>query len=349
MSDRDLSDELLDAVSGARLDGVAVGIAGTGSKAFLSAVPQADSRDRLLSTVEHCGIVDYRPDELVVTVRSGTPIRDLQQMLRRQGQTLTFEPPEFRGLGTVGGAVATGLAGPGRPWRGGVRDAVLGVVMINGLGQRLVFGGQVMKNVAGFDVSRLQAGAFGSLGLLLELSLRVMPIPASEQTRVLTLERTAALALMRKWARAPLPISATCFDGGQLRVRLSGAEPAVLSAGNLLGGEILGDSSFWNQVRDHELSFFKDPAPLGVRRLPPATPLDAADVLIEWGGSRRWCRMDESESVEGLIPFGEGFARTICQEAGGNLLLGSYQQRLKAAFDPENLFNPEICHADLAA
>lgn len=349
MSDRDLSDALLEAVERARADNIAVVIAGSGSKAFLAAVPDVEPQGRLLSTVEHCGVVDYRPDELVVTVRSGTPIRNLQQTLAQQGQMLAFEPPEFRGLGTIGGAVASGLSGPGRPWRGGVRDAVLGVVMINGLGQRLKFGGQVMKNVAGFDVSRLQAGAFGAFGLLLEVSLRVMPLPAFEETRILDVEITEALALMRRWARTPLPISATSLERGQLKVRLSGAEPAVLTAGKLLGGGVLRDADYWSRIRDHELDFFKQANTVAVRHIAPATPLDAADTLVEWSGARRWRHVDMASSDAGVIPFGAGFAHTLCHQAGGDELLGSYQQKLKAAFDPDNLFNPEICHADVTA
>ena len=177
MSDHsDLSEAFLQAVANARADGQRLSIVGSGSKSALTG--DANSAEaRLLSTVEHRGIVDYRPDELVVTVRTGTPLRELNQTLAREGQMLGCEPPEFRGLGTVGGVVAAGLAGPGRVWRGGVRDTVLGVEMINGQAERLRFGGQVMKNVAGFDISRLQAGAFGMLGLLLEVSLKVLPQP----------------------------------------------------------------------------------------------------------------------------------------------------------------------------
>ena len=349
MSDRDLSDALLDAIAGARADRIAVAIAGSGSKAFLARVPDVEPQGRLLSTVEHCGIIDYRPDELVVRVRCGTPIRSLQQALAKEGQMLAFEPPEFRGLGTIGGAVASGLAGPGRPWRGGVRDALLGVVMINGLGQRLVFGGQVMKNVAGFDVSRLQAGAFGAFGLLLEVSLRVLPVPAFEETRLLEVDFAEALGLMRRWARTPLPVSATSLENGQLRIRLSGAEPAVLTAGKLLGGEVLRDADYWSRVRDHKLDFFRQGNIVGVRQLAPATPLDAADGLVEWSGARRWRHVDAASSVAGLIPFDAGYAHTLCHQAGGDPLLGSYQRKLKAAFDPDNLFNPEICHADVTA
>ena len=302
----------------------------------------------MLSTIEHSGIIDYRPDELVVTARSGTPLKELKQTLARQGQMLPFEPPEFQGLGTLGGAVAAGLAGPGRPWRGTVRDSVLGLVMINGLGQRLKFGGQVMKNVAGFDVSRLQAGAFGIFGLLLEVSLRVQPVPRFEQTHVLELSTAEALQSMRRWAAEPLPLSATAFEGGQLHVRLSGAESAVLESARGIGGECALDDSYWIGLRDHSGEFFRGHS-VGLRQVAPAADLRESDCLIEWHGARRWSWLDGALSPADTIPFDAGFARSLCEEANGQSLLAAYQQRLKAAFDPNNLFNPELCRADLTA
>jgi glycolate oxidase FAD binding subunit len=294
---RDASDEFLQAIASARETGQQLSIVGTGSKSGLTGNPSS-WEGRLLSTVEHTGIVDYRPDELVVTVRSGTRLKALKQALAREGQMLGFEPPEFRGLGTVGGAVAAGIAGPGRAWRGGARDAVLGVQMINGLAERLSFGGQVMKNVAGFDVSRLQAGAFGMLGLLLELSLKVLPLPQAEQTLCLELPAEDAHGRMLDWVREPHPITATAWLDGVLWVRLSGAEAAVSQAVSAFGGEVQPDNAFWPSLRDHRLPFFRTDA-IACRHLPPANALA--------------------------------------------------QRRIKAAFDPDNLFNPELTDADLAA
>lgn len=337
---------LLEAVRGARAVGQPVAITGTGSKAFLTGTRSRDADGRLLSTEEHQGIVDYRPDELVVTVRSGTTLKVLNQTLAREGQMLGFEPPEFRGLGTVGGAVATGLAGPGRAWRGGVRDSVLGVQMINGLGERLTFGGQVMKNVAGFDVSRLQAGAFGTLGLLLEVSLKVLPLPQTEQTRRLEAGRSESHALMLKWSAEPHPLTAAAYLDNGLWIRLSGAEPAVLKAGVDLGGELQPDNDFWQSLRDHSLPFFRESA-VACRHVAPAAPLLNEDVLLEWNGARRWA--SATEMVENYRLFGADYARFRCREAGGNPLLATYQARLKAAFDPDNLFNSELTDADVAA
>ncbi|MGE0622973.1 MAG: glycolate oxidase subunit GlcE [Pseudomonadales bacterium] len=342
MADR--SDALTEAVQSARAAGQRVSILGSGSKGFLTST-DADTGSRILSTSEHEGIEDYRPDELVVTVRTGTALRTLRQSLAREGQMLAFEPPEYRGLGTVGGAVAAGLAGPGRPWRGAVRDAVLGITLINGLGERLTFGGQVMKNVAGFDVSRLQAGAFGIFGVLLRVSLRVIPLPQAERTCVLELDRAAGHAWMVRMAALPLPITAACWLDGRLHVRLSGAEAAVQRAAGHIGGDTSADTGFWAALRDQSLPFFRE-GDLACRYVAPATPLAKADALIDWNGAWRWAR---AEGPDGFRPFGSGFARHRCRDAGGNAVLAKYQQRLKLAFDPDNLFNAELTNADVAA
>lgn len=345
----DFSEALIEALRGAREAGQSVAIAGSGSKAHLLGQADGQGASRLLGTVEHSGVVDYRPDELVLTVRSGTPLKEIRQILAREGQMLPFEPPEIRGLGTIGGAVASGLAGPGRPWRGGVRDSVLGVVMVNGLCQRLSFGGQVMKNVAGFDLSRLQAGAFGMFGLLLEVSLKVLPLPNREQTLILERTPEEALATVRAWAGEPWPITATAFEDGLLRARLSGAEAAVLDSARRIGGERQDGEAYWTGLRDMQAPFFRHQR-VGCRRVPPATALAPRDALVEWSGARRWWALAETDDPgEGVLPFAPGYAARICSEAGGDPLLAAYQRRLKTAFDPENLFNPEICRADQPA
>jgi glycolate oxidase FAD binding subunit len=348
----DATDALLDAVARARADGQPVTIGGSGSKSHLAGTGDGEIRGRLLSTADHSGIVDHRPEELVVTVRSGTPLQELRQALARERQMLPFEPPEYRGLGTIGGAVASGLAGPGRPWRGGVRDAVLGVIMVNGLAERLAFGGRVMKNVAGFDVSRLQAGAWGTLGLLLEISLKVLPMPAAEETRILEVGAQEALVLMRRWARLPLPVTATAWAHDRLSVRLSGAEVAVLKAGEQVGGE-RGEMGYWDGLKNHTDAVFAghgaDGGRLWRRHTAPAVPFTESESLVEWSGGRRWLRLPQAEKAEGAIPFETGFAARIARDAGGDVVLADYQKRLKAAFDPDGLFNPEIHRADLAA
>ncbi len=345
MTDR--SDALTEAVQNARTAGQRVLIMGSGSKRFLTRA-DTDPGDRILSTEEHTGIEDYRKDELVVTVRSGTPLRTLRQVLGREGQMLAFEPPEFQGLGTVGGAVAAGLPGPGRPWRGSVRDSVLGVEMINGYGERLVFGGQVMKNVAGFDVSRLQSGAFGIFGVLLRVSLKVIPVPQTERSCVLALDREAAHQWMIRMSALPVPITAACWLDGQLHVRLSGAEPAVVRAARHVGGEQSADDGFWTALRDQTLPFFRS---IGVacRYVPPAAALLDTDELIDWNGARRWTQRSPDQVPAGYRRFGPGYARDRCRDAGGNRAVAEYQHRLKQAFDPDSLFNAELTDADVAA
>jgi glycolate oxidase FAD binding subunit len=342
----DISDELQESILGARREGQWLSIVGAGSKSFLTR-PGTGIRDsRLLSTAEHAGIVEYRPDELVVTVRTGTPLKELGQVLAREGQMLGFEPPEYHGLGTVGGALAAGIAGPGRPDRGGVRDAVLGVKMINGLGEQLTFGGQVMKNVAGFDVSRLQAGAYGMLGLLLEVSFKVVPQPQTEQTVRLEMTAAEAHAQMRKWAAEPHPITATAWLEEGLWVRLSGAEAAVNQTAAAVGGERQPDNGFWRSLKDHTLSLFRT-GNLACRHLAPGTPPADVDHLIEWHGARRWSIA--TNVPEGFQSFATGYARHRCRDGGGDLQIAAYQARLKDAFDPDHLFNPELTDADVAA
>ena len=338
----DRAARLIDAVRSAGADGRRLTLAGAGSKA-----PPTDGGDSL-AVAEHAGVLDYRPEELVLTARGGTPLADIQALLSQHRQQLPFEPPMIGGEGTLGGAVATGWSGPGRPWRGAVRDAVLGVEMINGLGERLAFGGQVMKNVAGYDLSRLQAGAWGSLGVLLSISVRLSPQPEQERTCRLECGAAEALAWMRKWARRFSPISATCFDGGVLNVRLSGMADSVDAAASRIGGEQSPDLSLWQALRDRALPVFRSAeqggAALWQINCAPAAELPAGLCLVEWGGARRWWRTDEPLSA----------VCAYAAEAEGVALLAgtapSFQtplmMRLKRAFDPESLFNPHLADAN---
>ncbi|WP_367182006.1 glycolate oxidase subunit GlcE [Halothiobacillus sp.] len=196
MIDQDISAELAERVRQAYNQDQPVSITGSGSKSFLGREPGPESIR--LDLTPHCGILNYEPAELVLTARAGTPLAEIERVLAAQGQMLPFEPPQFQGqvdgTGTLGGAVAAGLSGPARPWQGAVRDAVLGVRLINGQGQILKFGGQVMKNVAGYDVSRLMVGAFGTLGVLLDISVRVVPMPRAQQSQIVTVSAEEALA-----------------------------------------------------------------------------------------------------------------------------------------------------------
>jgi len=342
----DQSEALADAIRRAVSERQPMTVIGSGSKSFL--VPEGGRRRTvLLSVGEHQGIIDYRPDELVVTVRAGTRLSELTQALARENQMLPFDPPEFRASGTIGGAVACGLAGPGRPWRGGVRDAVLGVTLINGLGDVLRFGGRVVKNVAGYDVSRLQTGAFGTLGVLLDVSLKVVPRPVLEQTLTFPLAAAEAVTTMRAWCRQPLPLTGLCHVDGTLRARLSGAEAAVLAAARRIGGDP-GQGVYWQQLRDHELAFFRAAGALRLLQPAPALPPpNGLQELIDWAGGRRW--QFSEQPIDGALTFGPGYARDVCTAAASAPLVGEYQRRLRGVFDPHGLFNPELGDADVAA
>jgi glycolate oxidase FAD binding subunit len=363
--DTDRAEALCEAIRCAAEAGESLRIVGSGSKAFLTPDaenPRGEPDGGLLSVAEHRGIIDYRPEELVLTARAGTPLAEIEQALAEGGQLLPFEPPRFGGGGTLGGAVACGLSGPGRPWRGAVRDLLLGVEIANGRGERLRFGGQVMKNVAGYDVSRLQAGAFGTLGLLLAVSVKVLPRPATEQTRVFALDARAALARCRAWARRPYPITATCHFDTQLRVRLSGAEPAVTEAAAQLGGELEQDARFWESLRDHRLAFLagttsasnpgeaaRDAADMLWRcSMPPAAEFPLAGCLVTWGGAERWWRPGASAhaamaAVTALGGSARPFDGRYGQRANGlSAAATRYAARLRQAFDPGGVLNPRL-------
>jgi glycolate oxidase FAD binding subunit len=313
-------------------------------------------------TGAYTGIVDYDPTELVITACCGMELAEIERTLAGAGQMLGFEPPHFGPGATLGGCVAAGLAGPRRPYAGAVRDFVLGVRVLDGRGEDLAFGGRVMKNVAGFDVSRLVTGSLGTLGIILEASLKCSPLPAAETTRVLELAADAAIQRMNEWGAQPLPLSATCYREGRLYARLAGAQSAVAAAVRRIGGATLTDAAaFWTSLRDQRHEFFVASGPdvqlwrLSVRSTAPYTDLGGAQ-LIEWGGSLRW-----------LKPSGQADAarlRAWARQHGGHAVLfrgedksaGAFQQldepmlaihrRLKAAFDPSGIFNRRRMFAD---
>ena len=253
----------------------------------------------MLDCRRYAGVVSYDPSELVVTARCGTPLAELEALLAEQGQCLPFDPPHFAPGRTVGGMVATGLSGPRRLSAGAVRDFVLGTVLLAADGSVMRFGGEVMKNVAGYDMSRLLCGSLGMLGMIAEVSLKVMPVPRADATLRLEMTEADALAACNRWGGQPLPLAATCWYRGVLHVRLCGARRAVDAACRLLGGEVVDISeadAFWRALRDQHLDFFTGPAsataPLWRLSVPSTTlPLDLpGEHLIEWGGALRWWR-----------------------------------------------------------
>jgi glycolate oxidase FAD binding subunit len=355
----DQSDRLVEEVQQAAQAGEALRVIGLGSKAFLTGEPPdqpAAASGRWLSTADHAGIVDYRPEELVITARTGTLLTDVERVLAEHGQMLPFEPPRFRSGGTLGGAIAAGLAGPGRPWRGAVRDSVLGVELVNGRGERLAFGGQVMKNVAGYDVSRLQVGAFGTLGLLLAVSVKVLPRPGAERTLVFDVDVAHALARVRRWAREPWPTTATAWVDGCLAVRLSGAEPAVADAAARLGGTTLADPAWWTMLRDHRHEFFGRVGGRGDGRVlwraivPAGAPaVRGTDELVTWAGAERWNWREVGDSGPAIEAAAHGgharpFDATFGRRDGPHLPAAERRLsgRLRDAFDPQRLFNRHL-------
>ncbi len=342
-----LIESFREAVLQAAASGQPLCLRGSGSKDFYGGAPQG----AVLDLSPHRGIVHYEPKELVLTARAGTPLGEIERALHANRQMLPFEPPSFSPSATLGGCVASGLSGPRRAYQGAVRDFVLGVRMLDGRGDELRFGGQVMKNVAGYDVSRLMAGSLGTLGILLEVSLKVLPRPAEEASLGFEMDQATAIETMNRWAGQPLPLSATCYDEGRLTVRLSGAASAVEAARRRLGGEpVENGTAFWEALREQRLAFFAQGQPLWRVSLPPASaPLDLPGrQLIEWGGALRWLSGDiDGQALRGAVEQRGGQATLFRggDESGDvfhplSSALLEVQRRIKRAFDPHGIFNP---------
>ncbi|MDC8759764.1 glycolate oxidase subunit GlcE [Janthinobacterium fluminis] len=335
--------------------GTPLRLRGGGSKDWYGQQPAGEPLD----TRAYSGIVAYEPTELVITARCGTPLAEVEAALAARRQMLAFEPPHFGPGATIGGVVACALAGPRRASAGAVRDFVLGAVLMDGKGDVLTFGGQVMKNVAGYDVSRLLAGSLGTLGLILQVSLKVLPLPVCEASLRFAASEIDALRMLNEWAGRPLPISASCWHDGALSVRLSGARAAVAAAQRELGGAALGGAAldgadaFWASLREQTHGFFAGAGPLWRLSLPPAASalILKGEHLIEWGGAQRWLKADADPATA------QGIRRSVAA-AGGHASLfrggdkdvgvfhplapavAAIHQRLKLAFDPAGVFNP---------
>jgi glycolate oxidase FAD binding subunit len=304
-----------------------------------------------LDVSAHRGIVDYQPQELVITARAGTPLTEIIAALAEQNQILPFEPPLFGGKATLGGTLACNLSGPARPWGGSIRDMVLGVQMINGKCERLNFGGKVMKNVAGYDVSRLQAGALGTLGVLSEVSLKVLPRPQQTLTLRYAMSADDAIATMNRRAGEPKPLSGAAWLDGQLYLRLSGASSAVESTAMQWGGEQMGDDEApWQALRELALPFFTGDAPLWRFSVQSSARCAAqfGPTLIDWGGSQRWVRGEQSRErldraatdARGHVTLFRGGDRGGEVRPPLNTVERRLQQQLKQSFDPDAILNP---------
>ena len=334
-------------------------VRGGGTKDFYG----MPSVGEVLDTTAYSGIIDYDPTELVITARAGTPLSEIERATRDSGQMLACEPPYFGESATLGGVVAAGLSGPRRAYAGAVRDIVLGVRMLDGKGDDLSFGGRVMKNVAGFDLPRLMTGALGTLGVLTEISLKCVPRPKIEVTRVLECPADVAIRTTNEWGGTPLPVSATCHHGGVLAVRLSGAVPAVEAASKIIGGEVLpGGDAFWKSVREHTHPYFASASAAGAplwRLSVKATTLHtelAGAQLTEWSGALRWLVANDETDPSRVRAWAEGngghatLFRAQEKSVGAfhplsATLLGLHR-RLKAAFDPAGILNRGRLHPD---
>ncbi len=349
---------LVEQVQDAAARRATLAIAGGNSKNFYGLPTSGEP----LSTRGLTGVLSYEPTELMIHVRSGTPIAEVESLLAEKGQTLPFEPPHFGLNATIGGCIAAGLSGPARVSAGAARDFVLGVTLLDGRGEVLGFGGQVMKNVAGYDVSRLVTGSLGTLGVVLDVSLKVLP--RAQSTRTLVQQKTAveALASFDAWRSRALPITGSAWHGDQLTVRLAGAPSAVDAALGAIAGEPLDPAAadlFWHELREQKHAFFHGHEPLWRVALPAgAHGFTEQHQLIEWGGMQRWLRGD----VDALA------LRSRAQEAGGHATLfrasdelrmqtgvftalpptlDNIHRSLKQRFDPAGIFNPARMYPNL--
>jgi len=348
-----LIDSFRHTLQAARRHASPVSIRGSNSKAFYGRQPQGDP----FSVSEYTGIIDYSPTELVITARAGTPLSEIEAVLAGENQMLAFEPPHFGAKATLGGTIACGLSGPRRPFAGAARDFVLGITCLNGKGEYLRFGGQVMKNVAGYDVSRTLTGSLGTLAILLDISLKVLPRPATDVTLTRSTSPADAIRLFNEWAGKPLPLSAACHYDGQLAIRLSGNTRGVQAAVDTIGGDPMDNAAaFWEDIREHRHAFFAGMAPLWRLSLPPATaPLALEDnCLVDWGGAQRWVRIAlPTEQIRAATTDADGHAcqfrgaerDTVFQPLSAPML--ALHQRLKHSFDPDGILNPGRMYAEL--
>ncbi len=350
-----IEEELQERVVRARRESTPLAIRGGGSKDFYG----REITGQPFSIRRHAGILDYQPTELVITARAGTSLQEIQAALADRNQMLGFEPPLFAPSATLGGAIAAGLAGPRRPYAGSVSDFVLGLKVLTGKGEILRFGGQVIKNVAGFDVSRLMVGAMGCLGVVLEASLKILPLPLRETTVRLEHDRAAeSLEFMNALARKPLPVSAACWVDGVTRLRLSGSDAGIESALRWIGGEADDQGAvFWDSVREHSHEFFEGGIPLVRGSVAPATPVICPQTpqLMDWSGAVRWvCGTGDHSEFDQQVRSRRGHVTRFRNADRSGEVFGpvdsvrmKYHQRLKDAFDPDRILNPGRMYADL--
>lgn len=357
----DISTQLVEQVQAAIAANTPLNIQGNGTKATLGRAARPDSTPLDISA--HSGIVKYEPGELVMTARAGTTLAELDAALAEQGQMLACDPRRYSGHATLGGSLATHQSGPGRPWYGSLRDHVLGVRLINGKGEHLRFGGQVMKNVAGYDVSRLQAGAMGTLGVMTEISLKVLPLPDYSLTLSIETDIFEGHELTQKLARSTKPLTGMTWVDGTLYLRLQGSQQAVEATAQQWQSvhqtsrmEAEQAAQFWEQLREHELPFHQQPAgQSGSQKLwrfsinPRTGPfLTGERWLYNWAGAQRWLIGEYDLETLGELALASGGEVCLYESGDGeeermlmnNKALRRIQQNVKTSLDPQGIFNP---------
>jgi len=351
----DSTQHIHDQVRAAISNASPVSIHGSGSHAFMLGDFAESSR---IDMTAHSGIIDYQPSELTIKARAGTALAEINDTLAEKGQRLATEIPRLSGNATFGGALATGLTGSGRPFLGAVRDHVLGAGLINGKGEIINCGGQVMKNVAGYDISRLLAGSRGNLGPILDITLKVLPIPQKQLTLAFAMDETAAIETMNKMAGKPMPVTACAYIGGRLHLRLEGSQSGVDHAAQQLAGDTVDNGAeIWAGLSNLSHDFFTGDATLW-RIIAPATarlpyPDKDHERLIDWCGGLRWIKSTALDDNDfGAI---RRVGATVERFRGGQTtrpaqLMSALQKKLhrrvKHAFDPKLLFNPALSDFD---
>lgn len=346
MPEQDKSHELAELVIAAINDKRTLNIIGGNSKAFYGRKAEGE----VITTTEHSGVTNYEPGELVITARAGTSLAEIELLLKSKNQRLIFEPPNFSESATLGGAIATGINGPCRPWSGSARDSVLGVKMINGQGQVLSFGGEVMKNVAGYDVSRLMTGSLGTLGLLLEVSLKVLPVSEKTKTIIINSDDDNIIQRCVEINRQFLPITAMTYYENKLYIRLSGNAASVDAAVKQLGGKLHEDNEIWTSIREQTHSFFNQSGTLWRISVPPASPHMkslSGEWLFDWGGAQRWFISDmEAEDIRDNVKTAKGHATIFKNDNNADDVFQPLtntqlhlHRMIRKAFDPNSVFN----------
>jgi glycolate oxidase FAD binding subunit len=346
---------LKDKVTVARTTGQPLLIQGSNSKSFYGRHCVGEPVDMTACS----GVIHYDPTELVITAHAGTSIKEMEETLAREGQMLPFEPPCISETATLGGIVATGLSGPRRPYTGSVRDYILGTRCLTGWGEILKFGGEVMKNVAGYDVSRLMTGAMGTLGIILDVSLKVLPQPKFELALCKTMTITEAMNVMCEFTGKSLCISGAAYQDGLVRFRLSGKQVAVEKAWKSLGMQEDRDGlDYWQGLRNHTLDFFNREKGSNLWRLSVPANTSAMDIqgdlLIDWGGAQRWYYSEQPAEDIWQIAESIGGHATLFRRSNNakevfqplSPVMHKLHQQLKQAFDPDRIMNRGRMYAD---